>query len=126
MKIANFSSTCSGTPKFPDPGDSQNFNLSTTVAANTVASGISPREVIRCRHCFLVQFRTVSELCRRCDTPLPPPPRLEAEVNRALSGGRGDGARHPRFSEERFGQSEDIHSRSKTARELTIGRKLRE
>lgn len=35
------------------------------------------REVIRCRTCNLVQFRTASDLCRRCDQPLTAPPQPE-------------------------------------------------
>ncbi|SRR5579885_569612 len=44
-------------------------------------AGVQAREVVRCRSCNLVQFRTVSDLCRRCDQPLtaPPPPEVPAE-----------------------------------------------
>ena len=35
--------------------------------------GIKPREVVRCRHCQLVQFRTASDLCGRCGNLLPEP-----------------------------------------------------
>lgn len=31
----------------------------------------APREVVRCQECQLVQFRTMSDLCRRCAKPLP-------------------------------------------------------
>lgn len=31
----------------------------------------SPREVVRCRHCSLVQFKTRSGYCRRCPARLP-------------------------------------------------------
>ncbi len=37
------------------------------------------RDVVRCEGCSLVQYRTVSDLCRRCDKPLPP--RLEPISN---------------------------------------------
>jgi transcriptional regulator with XRE-family HTH domain len=37
--------------------------------ATTVVS-IQPREVVRCEHCALVQFRTSNSLCRRCHKPL--------------------------------------------------------
>jgi transcriptional regulator with XRE-family HTH domain len=31
---------------------------------------VQAREVLRCEHCTLVQFRTVNSLCRRCRKPL--------------------------------------------------------
>lgn len=31
---------------------------------------IEAREVLRCEHCSLVQFRTINSLCRRCHKPL--------------------------------------------------------
>lgn len=31
---------------------------------------VEAREVLRCEHCNLVQFRTVNSLCRRCRKPL--------------------------------------------------------
>ena len=37
--------------------------------ATTLAS-IDAREVLRCDHCSLVQFRTNNSLCRRCHKPL--------------------------------------------------------
>lgn len=37
--------------------------------ATTLAS-IEAREVLRCDHCSLVQFRTSNSLCRRCHKPL--------------------------------------------------------
>jgi transcriptional regulator with XRE-family HTH domain len=37
--------------------------------ATTLVS-IDPREVVRCEHCALVQFRTSNSLCRRCHKPL--------------------------------------------------------
>jgi len=37
--------------------------------ATTLAS-IDAREVLRCDHCSLVQFRTTNSLCRRCHKPL--------------------------------------------------------
>ncbi len=41
----------------------------------------SGREVLRCEHCSLVQFRTSNSMCRRCRKPLDveePPAALEA------------------------------------------------
>ncbi|MFB3814232.1 MAG: helix-turn-helix domain-containing protein [Terriglobales bacterium] len=56
----------------------------------TTLAPVDSREVVRCDHCQIVQFRTVSGLCRRCRTPLdreeppvieaPPPPTPEPTV----------------------------------------------
>jgi transcriptional regulator with XRE-family HTH domain len=45
----------------------------------TTLAPVDSREVVRCDHCALVQFRTVSGLCRRCHTSLDheDPPILE-------------------------------------------------
>jgi transcriptional regulator with XRE-family HTH domain len=49
--------------------------------ATTLAT-IEAREVLRCEHCSLVQFRTANSLCRRChktleiEEPEPPMPQL--------------------------------------------------
>lgn len=40
--------------------------------SNTPETDIAPRDVLRCPQCALVQFRTSSDLCRRCAKPLPP------------------------------------------------------
>jgi transcriptional regulator with XRE-family HTH domain len=37
--------------------------------ATTIAT-VQAREVLRCEHCTLVQFRTSNSLCRRCHKPL--------------------------------------------------------
>jgi transcriptional regulator with XRE-family HTH domain len=37
--------------------------------ATTLAT-VEAREVLRCEHCSLVQFRTINSLCRRCHKPL--------------------------------------------------------
>jgi transcriptional regulator with XRE-family HTH domain len=58
--------------------------------ATTLAT-IEAREVLRCDHCSLVQFRTSNSLCRRCHKPLemeePEPlvPQLVTESNSAAS-----------------------------------------
>lgn len=76
---------------------------------------------------MLVQFRTISDNCRRCTSPLPPVPRLEAAPeNGRLTllprNGNGSGG----FSADRHPQMDAMQPRGKTTRELTIGRKLRE
>lgn len=42
----------------------------------TVTAHALPREVVRCHRCHLVQFRPVSDLCRRCATLMPSPPQM--------------------------------------------------
>jgi transcriptional regulator with XRE-family HTH domain len=54
----------------------------------TLLAPVDSREVLRCDHCQLVQFRTSSNLCRKCKTPFDEepepvaltqlPPRVEA------------------------------------------------
>src|SRR5215475_16066946 len=36
----------------------------------TILATVEAREVLRCEHCSLVQFRTTNSLCRRCHKPL--------------------------------------------------------
>lgn len=36
----------------------------------TTLAPVDSREVVRCDHCLLVQFRTTNSLCRRCHTSL--------------------------------------------------------
>ncbi len=75
---------------------------------------------------MLVQFRTISDNCRRCAFPLPPVPRFEAAPKNGLSLlPRNDGGPTP-FSPDRHPQMDSMQPRGKTTRELTIGRKLRE
>src|ERR1700738_616764 len=52
---------------------------------DTTLAPVDSREVVRCDHCLLVQFRTTNDLCRRCHASLdedqpevvmaPPPPQ---------------------------------------------------
>ena len=74
----------------------------------------------------MVQFRTLSDFCRRCAQPLPSPPRLDAPVNGELHGLRSALAGSVPFSADRGLSGDGLRLRGKTARELTIGRKLRE
>jgi transcriptional regulator with XRE-family HTH domain len=56
---------------------------------------VEAREVLRCDHCSLVQFRTLNSLCRRCHKPLemeePEPlvPQLVTESSVPTSEGSG-------------------------------------
>src|SRR6266404_7247467 len=36
----------------------------------TTLAPVDSREVVRCDHCLLVQFRTTNDLCRRCHASL--------------------------------------------------------
>jgi len=57
------------------------------LAMATTLAPVENREVVRCDHCHLVQFRTVNNLCRKCRTSLdedepepilaPPMPAME-------------------------------------------------
>lgn len=50
------------------PGEPALALRTKTMATNIV--GLDPREVVRCEHCALVQFRTSNSMCRRCHKPL--------------------------------------------------------
>ena len=69
---------------------------------------------------MLVQFRTTSNLCRKCAHPLALPPRFEA-APLAMNGAAG----RANFADRGLDR-QGLQPRGKTARELTIGRKLRE
>src|SRR5436309_7058690 len=48
----------------------------------TTLAPVDSREVVRCDHCHLVQFRTINNLCRKCKTSLDedePEPILEVQ-----------------------------------------------
>ncbi len=71
---------------------------------------------------MLVQFRTMSDTCRRCSYPLPPVPRLDVTPKNGrltLLPRNGSSPGH-------HAQVDSTLPRGKTTRELTIGRKLRE
>lgn len=44
----------------------------------TTLAPVDSREVLRCDHCLLVQFRTANNLCRRCRTCFDEEPEIEA------------------------------------------------
>jgi len=74
---------------------------------------------------MLVQFRTMSDHCRRCSYPLPPVPRLDAAPkNGRLSLVSPNGSGPGVFSADPAQMASQ--PRGKTTRELTIGRRLRE
>ena len=75
---------------------------------------------------MLVQFRTLSDHCRRCSYSLSPLPRLDAAPqNGRLSVVASSGSSPVPLSPDRHPQMDSSQPRGKTAREL-IGRKLRE
>ncbi len=61
--------------------------------ATTLAT-VEAREVLRCEHCSLVQFRTTNSLCRRCHKPLeieePEPQLPQLVVPSASPSGEDD------------------------------------
>ncbi len=55
----------------------QRETVSNSPAATSIAEA-TPREVLRCDHCKLVQFRTATDSCRRCKKSLlPEQPKLQ-------------------------------------------------
>ncbi|MBI2816034.1 MAG: helix-turn-helix domain-containing protein [Acidobacteria bacterium] len=80
----------------------------------------APREVVRCASCMLVQFRTLSDLCRRCDGPLPRPQvEIEpaaAEPQPQPTFGILPGVKH----------IEPLEVRGKTLPSFALGPRLRE
>jgi transcriptional regulator with XRE-family HTH domain len=66
MVHSSESSTCRGAKKHPGRPA---LALRTLPMATTLVS-LETREVLRCDHCSLVQYRTTNNLCRRCRRPL--------------------------------------------------------
>src|SRR5437899_6754013 len=50
------------------PGEAPLWQLPHLMA--TTLAPVDSREVVRCDHCLLVQFRTSNDLCRRCHASL--------------------------------------------------------
>jgi transcriptional regulator with XRE-family HTH domain len=62
----------------------EEINSTIVRSSSGVASAPAAREVLRCNQCHLVQFRTLSDLCRRCGYALPrPQAELEALAEQA-------------------------------------------
>jgi transcriptional regulator with XRE-family HTH domain len=57
----------------------------------TTLAPVDSREVVRCDHCHLVQFRTTNNLCRRCKTSLDEdePEPILAETQPAIETANG-------------------------------------
>ena len=63
------------------------------------------REIVRCDKCNLVQFRTVSGMCRRCDRPLPvviPHQDIQDQAEPEEGDGTELKEHHPKIEEELF------------------------
>src|SRR5437773_665278 len=83
-----------------------------------ILTAIGPREVVRCGQCNLVQFRTISDLCRRCCLSLPrPQSELAAEAEAEAAQAATEAAR----ASER---TAEVHG--KTMKEFQLGPRLRE
>ena len=55
--------------------------LGVTEAQPQAAEPLAAREVLRCNHCGLKQFRTTNDLCRKCrKSLLPEPPKLQPAI----------------------------------------------
>ena len=71
-----------GTPEVKVFGETARSGNSETSMATALAP-VDSREVVRCDHCHLVQFRTNNNLCRKCRTSLDedePEPILEVQA----------------------------------------------
>jgi len=105
-------------------GRLQNSNPGVVTAAGT-------REVVRCHRCFLVQFRTTSDRCRRCAKPLLPRPRPEG--GKAARPGNSENITTLSVASSTQGeilrdepQRDDPQLRGKIAMRLALGSKLKE
>src|SRR5262245_10576283 len=106
-------------PGMWDAATSGGANLSSpTIAGPSTAEQVPVREVVRCQECQLVQFRTQSDLCRRCAKPLPSLLRFVAEeAQNAVAGAEAAGESLP-FEEmptDRAGRN----------RRITVGSRLK-
>lgn len=100
-------------------------NLLSTSFANdltTLATLPRPREVLRCCRCLLVQFRTIHDRCRRCDSPLPSLDFMPAGKLIVIEPTKADF-----ISPSTNGStSEKVHHpRGNAARQLDLGPKLK-
>jgi transcriptional regulator with XRE-family HTH domain len=62
----------------------------------TTLAPVDSREVVRCDHCLLVQFRTTNDLCRRCHASLDEeePEVMVAEPLPQIAPSHGNGRGH--------------------------------
>lgn len=85
-----------------------------------VSSALAAREVLRCNECQLVQFRTLSDLCRRCGHALPrPQAELEAVAEQA------EALAHASLCGDSAGMDIDSAVPGQAMQELSLGARLR-
>jgi len=89
-----------------------------------VIAAAGAREVLRCPRCSLVQFRTVSELCRRCANPLIERPQAPLEDAGRLAGAKA--GRSVSSSAKRDVLCEDPPLRDEITKKLALGCRLKE
>jgi len=100
----------------------QNSNLGDSLTATC------QREVMRCRRCQLVQFRTISGLCRRCAEPLAPRPQptVSPSSSPSAAANRDSIAAAPAASSPAKNlRRHDPELRNKITRELALGQTIR-
>ena len=109
-------------PEFTPAVSTHSPYLETANPRGSAIGDVPAREVVRCHGCQLVQFRTLSGMCRRCYRPLqlPQPESQAAEKIRSeyhteapLSTG-----------EHGMGAATELHG--KTMKEFQLGARLRE
>ena len=85
-----------------------------------VLSASAAREVLRCNECQLVQYRTFSDLCRRCGHALPrPQAELEAVAEQA------EALAHASLCDDSADTGIDLAIPGKAMQELSLGARLR-
>ena len=101
-----------------------NLNREMSDAINSSYPGISGtpavREVLRCVDCHLVQFRTLSDLCRRCGRALPRP---QAELDALAAQAAAQAEASP--SGVRAAADFEPAVTGKAMQELSLGARLR-
>lgn len=85
-----------------------------------MSSAASGREVLRCYDCRLVQYRTLSDLCRRCGHALPRP---QAELEAASE--QAEALVHAAHDGDSAGPDSDSAISGEAMHELSLGARLR-
>ena len=90
------------------------------------AAAPRPRESVRCRRCFLVQFRTRSGLCRRCAVLLPASPQLDFGSAGGVLVVESKPSTAASSSRKVCVRKASCPQRGDLLRELNLGRRLRD
>jgi transcriptional regulator with XRE-family HTH domain len=85
--------------------------------------GADTREVVRCSGCHLVQFRTLSDHCRRCQGPLPRP---QSELEPVAAQPEPETVKSGTALDVRIPLRGESEHRTKTIGKQSLGPKLRE